>query len=96
MQWEVVIPTSLTSFMPHFNVQQNVSKPWYFTLLPGISLTALLICLVDVLARVTMTFAASRNTLDPLLFTTAPKCATVPLAVAADKLQKIARCDGVC
>jgi hypothetical protein len=51
--------------------------------------------LVDVLAKVTMTVAARRNTLDSLFFAAAPECTTVPITVAADKLQKIVRCDGV-
>lgn len=56
MQREVVVPTSLTSIMPHYNVQQkciSILKHWYFTLLPGISLTAL-ICLVDALELLDM------------------------------------------
>ena len=83
----------------HYNVQQkciSMLNPWYFTLLPDISLTALTIYLVGILADITMTFAASRNTLDSLLLTKTLKRATVPLTVAADKLQRTVRCDGVC
>ena len=73
-------------------------KPQFsiLVLLPVICHTPPPIWMVDVLARVTMAVAASRNTLDSLLFAAAPECATFPLTVAADKLQKIVRCDRFC
>ena len=66
-------------FIDTFNrtvLNGNVASSAFTTLfikLPGIFLTPLVIQLVYVQARVTMTDATSRNTLDSLLFTAAPE-----------------------
>jgi hypothetical protein len=52
--------------------------------LPCICLTTIIIWLVDVLARVTMTVPTSRNSVDSLLSTAASQSATVTCTVATD------------
>ena len=52
--------------------------------LPCIYLTTIIIWLVDVLARVTMTVPTSRNSVDSLLSTAASQSATVTCTVATD------------
>ena len=42
-----------------------------------------------------MTVPTSRDTLDSLLFRAAPEGVTVPCTVAADKLQKVVRYNGI-